>query len=128
MCEKCHKKENLKLPIPENIDMIKFNEYKQKRETNQLNPQIIFNYFLYFFGGNWAKDNPKQIRRAFVNMDDLYFTYKDKKISVGDKRTLKDKYLYELQYDGSWVLIEQGRGILPKDIKTIYTNKEFNEL
>lgn len=54
--------------------MVKFQEYSNRRAG--LSITGIFEYFIYFYGNNWVY-NPKQARRALVNMEELYYYYKN---------------------------------------------------
>jgi len=78
MCVNCSKKENLKLSVPENIDLKLFDKYVTEKNSG-LNATQVFNWFKIFYGGDWVY-NPKQVRRAYINMEILYYTYKDHKV------------------------------------------------
>lgn len=94
--------ENLKLPIPEYIDTKLLKEYM----NYQCNP---LDYFNRLYGVNYV-NNPKQIRRALCNLEQLVGAYKQgkvKDISLNKQKIkVDDKYTYEQQED-YWVLIEQ---------------------
>jgi hypothetical protein len=73
MCMSCSSKENLKLPIPDNIDQDLFLEYVERR--NYLDEGGVFRYFIKIYNVEYV-ENPKQIRRAIVNMDQIFYLYK----------------------------------------------------
>lgn len=127
MCISCQKKEDLKLPIPDDVNPELMSKYIQMRDDHQLNPSIIFIYFKEIYKGDWVF-NPKQVRRAMINMDILYYHFK-KQRSVPNEGviTIDNKYTYEQNSEGLWILINQ-KGVLKKGMKKVYENWEFRGL
>lgn len=79
-CIDCNKKESLELPIPEDDKLIrvksKFLEYVSKRNNGNIDKNSTFNFFNDIYETHYV-NNPKQLRRSIVNMDKLYYWYRN---------------------------------------------------
>lgn len=72
MCGTC-RKENLKLPLPE-IEEALFLQYVEARPS--LNGSQSFYWFQRLYNTSYV-ENPKQIRRAITNLDNLFYEWRN---------------------------------------------------
>jgi len=75
MCLSCGSQEDLRIPIPEELDEQLVTEYVNARDTNSINQMSVFDYFNKIYKVQYIF-NPKQLRRAIVNMDKIYYDFK----------------------------------------------------
>jgi hypothetical protein len=137
MCGTCNKKEDLRINVPSVIDRKLFMEYVDKRENRALNSYQVWEYFNLIYNTNYVF-NPKQHRRAVLNLDSIYFMYTRGELNdvlvdlaIPEQAYMKqsdriklDEYIYE-QQNHDWILINEDEVITGGFIKKKVDSKDM---